>query len=280
MKDLCYPDHPTSLKYPDLVQKLKDHFSPKVNVAAEAYHFHQCSQRENESVKDFANRLKRLAATCEFGAHLNRALRDQFVRGLRSQSLTKKLLAADKSFSEGLAMAVTEELAENEATAIVRSSGATEPSVSAPPAEVHVVQGSARAGRAAERRKCTGCGGDWHQSRQQCPAWGKKCHKCSKLHHFGRVCRSKGVHHVGESTEDLEHSVAKLDLEPGSYEDLFHSTDTGSQQRARIDPYLCTIRVGKSRIVMEIDTGASVTIVSEQAYHKLCANQGPALGNS
>ena len=99
--------------------KLKAHFSPKANVAAETSRFNQCHQQDNESVKDFANRLKRLAATCEFGNHLNRALRDQFVQGLKSRPLTKKLLMEDKSFADALAMA---EPAETSATDLMTSS--------------------------------------------------------------------------------------------------------------------------------------------------------------
>ena len=46
----------------------------------------------------FGANLKRLASTCNFGAHLNDALRDRFVCGLRSANVKKKLLADDYTF--------------------------------------------------------------------------------------------------------------------------------------------------------------------------------------
>jgi len=287
LKDLCYPDQPMQCKYEDLVTKLKTHFSPTANVAAETYRFNQCNQMETESVKTFANRLKRLAATCEFGDHLNRALRDQFVRGLKSRSLTKKLLMENKSFAEALKMAITEELAEANAAALT-SAPASASSTS--PLSVNAVQasrprptqpGSANRGGNQSRssrpftRKCSGCGGAWHQSRRQCPAWGTTCKSCSRLHHYDTVCRSKGVNLVDdtpvpEDASSNEQSHYMYD------ETLYHSTATDRKApmtSSRIDPYLCTVRVGKSPLVMEVDTGASVTIVSEQAYRQLCTRE-------
>ena len=86
------------------------------------WEFIQCHEQDNESVKDFANRLKHLAAICEFGNHLSQALRDQFVWGLKSRPLTKKLLMEDKSSADALAMAITQELAETSATDLMTSS--------------------------------------------------------------------------------------------------------------------------------------------------------------
>ena len=81
-------------------------------MAAETFRFQVCRQLDSEPAADFANRLKRLAATCEFGAHLSRALRDQFVCELRNCSLTKKLLVDDKSFADMLSIGVADEPAE------------------------------------------------------------------------------------------------------------------------------------------------------------------------
>jgi len=40
------------------------------------------------------------------------------------------------------------------------------------------------------RRSCHNCGGSC-QSRDQCPAQGKECHKCGRKNHWASVCRSK-----------------------------------------------------------------------------------------
>ena len=67
-----------------------------------------------ESVTEYANKLKRLAVNCNFGLYLTRALRDQFVGGVRSQTTKNKLLSEDKTFDQALKVAQADELAERE----------------------------------------------------------------------------------------------------------------------------------------------------------------------
>ena len=43
-------------------------------------------------MKDFTAELQRLTFHCEFGAHLDEALRDRFVCGLASETIQKRLL--------------------------------------------------------------------------------------------------------------------------------------------------------------------------------------------
>ena len=193
LKDLCYPDDPVSKSFKEICDLLEKHFAPSVNVASETYRFQQCQQLQTESVGEFANRLKRLAASCDFGGHLQRALRDQFVRGLRSRALTKKLLTDNADFQTSLGTAVAEELAERNAEELTTS-----------PPLVHAVQhrhisahsggtgsrdSSTSNGQSARARRCGGCGGLWHARRELCPAWGKTCHKCQKANHFAKHCR-------------------------------------------------------------------------------------------
>ena len=45
-----------------------------------------------ESVRDFAAELRRLTVHCDFGDHLDEALRDYFVCGLTSETIQKWLL--------------------------------------------------------------------------------------------------------------------------------------------------------------------------------------------
>ena len=88
--DPCSPVPPSEKTYAQLTTILKNHFAPKKLVIAERYRFHNCTQHEGESVTAFAANLKHLASTCQFGTHLNEALRDRLVCGLRSKE--KKML--------------------------------------------------------------------------------------------------------------------------------------------------------------------------------------------
>ena len=114
LKDLCLPDLRADKTYDQLTQILKDYYKPKVLEVAETYRFHHTVQSETESVAEYANKLKRLAVHCNFGPYLTRALRDQFVGGVRSQTTKKKLLSEDRTFDQALKVAQADALAEKE----------------------------------------------------------------------------------------------------------------------------------------------------------------------
>ena len=106
LSDLCSPIPPSEKTYVQLTTILKNHFAPKKLVIAERYRFHNCTQREGESVTAFAANPKHLASTCQFGTHLNEALRDRFVCGLRSKETQNKLLTEERTFDAPLKVAL------------------------------------------------------------------------------------------------------------------------------------------------------------------------------
>ena len=77
LKSLCLPQSPGTKTFDELVALLEDYYKPEVSSVAATYLFNQCRQEHQEPVKDFVNRLKRAAVKCDFGAHNDRALRDQ-----------------------------------------------------------------------------------------------------------------------------------------------------------------------------------------------------------
>ena len=93
LKDLCLPNLPAEKTYDQLTETLKGYYKLKVLEVAESYHFHHTLQSENETVTEYANKLKRLAVNCNFGTYLTRTLRDQFVGGVKIQATKKKLLS-------------------------------------------------------------------------------------------------------------------------------------------------------------------------------------------
>ena len=86
-------------------------------VIAERYRFHNCTQREAESVTAFAANLKHLASTCQFDTHLTEALRDRFVCGLRCKETQKKLPAEEHTLLAALKVALGAEAAEKDVAA-------------------------------------------------------------------------------------------------------------------------------------------------------------------
>ena len=79
-------EHPDTKTYNDIVAILKAHFSPALLEILENFKFISRKQLEHESLSDYITGLEKLAQPCNFGAHLDTAIRNQFVFGLRNRS--------------------------------------------------------------------------------------------------------------------------------------------------------------------------------------------------
>ena len=82
LSDLLAPVKPATKSYTELLEVLKNHLKPKPVIIAERFHFHQRQQKEGEGVAAYMAALRRLADKCEYGTHLEEALRDRFICGL------------------------------------------------------------------------------------------------------------------------------------------------------------------------------------------------------
>ena len=80
LMDLCAPLKPSVKKLSELIDLMRKHFVPKTNFFAERYKFNSRDQREDESISEYMASLRKVAATCKFGAFLDDALRDGFSR--------------------------------------------------------------------------------------------------------------------------------------------------------------------------------------------------------
>lgn len=92
MKILIEPEKPESQTYAQSVQTLRGHYSPKLLVIAERFKFNRRFRQEGKSTTVFAVELRQLAASCDFKAFLDDALRDRFVAGLSDKETQAQLL--------------------------------------------------------------------------------------------------------------------------------------------------------------------------------------------
>ena len=92
---------------------IKRYYKIDTSTTTVSFHFRLCHQKLAEHLVDFWNRLKCAAVPCEFGSHLDRALKDQFVASLASQVLVQKILifpgSEIKSFEDVIQIAEREE---------------------------------------------------------------------------------------------------------------------------------------------------------------------------
>jgi hypothetical protein len=263
LKDLCVPDKPQDKTFTEVCALLRDYYKPRVLEVAETYRFHRAEQQDNESVQEYANRLRKMASTCNFGEYLARALRDQFVGGVRNAAIKKKLLAADRTFHDALAVAIADETAEGETKNI---SASPEEEVAAvkfvkkqaprnrPKQMPHYSQKQAKKAYACHRCNKTDHNPD------ECRHKKSVCHFCNRRGHIIAACRSKGSSSVN-NLQDVP------DENEEDEEDIYDMYSTSLEGGQKVEPISVDIEIGiGQKVTMEVDTGASVSIISEQTY--------------
>ncbi|KAJ8683576.1 hypothetical protein QAD02_019368 [Eretmocerus hayati] len=95
LKNLCSPLKPCERSFQELVDIMKKHLHPTPSVITERYKFKECRQKESEGIREYLAQLKELSTFCNFGENLDNHLRDQFVWGIRSEAIKRKLLSED-----------------------------------------------------------------------------------------------------------------------------------------------------------------------------------------
>ena len=107
------------------------------------------------------------------------------------------------------------------------------------------------------RNRCGKCS---HDARQQCPARETICRKCHKYGHFQVVCQTRTVKVVSAEDSDDNSFIGVIE-QPESL--IISTVSTGSE------PWTVTISLNQVPIEFQIDTGADVSIISEQLFKKL-----------
>ncbi|XP_049517058.1 uncharacterized protein LOC119439901 [Dermacentor silvarum] len=269
LKNLLAPVKPEAKTYDELVRALKGHYSPKPLVIAERFRFNRRSQQENEPVAMFALELKRLAASCEFGQFLDDALRNRFVAGLRNEATQAELLKKSTlTFQAAYDLAKSGELARTETRKIhPKDLGEVnlvqQPQQRKPEATAWTRAASKTTERQAGSTECFRCGSA--HAAATCPFRKYRCRACKKVGHLARVCRTtpRSVHALEEST-GLEGSG---DSDGISGEDdilLSHIFSCQSNDGS----YIVKVKVAGRNVKMQVDTGASVSIVPEKMYRQ------------
>ncbi|XP_046685843.1 uncharacterized protein LOC124371535 [Homalodisca vitripennis] len=128
--------------------------------------------------------------------------------------------------------------------------------------------------------KCNCCGAVGHFSKQ-CKYYGCVCHKCGKTNHLKKVCRSQAR---GKSGNNYSHYSNKGNFNKGKHHFVESVLDNNDDETdvvecignlfelakvsSRVDPLKTKVTVENKVVSFEIDTGASVSVISESFYHE------------
>ena len=200
LADLHFPTKLIDVTYNALIEDLDKAYGRKVSKMGSRVPLGTVSQHEGQSIDEFIAELRHASMDCGFGDQLDNRQTDQFVIGLRSDHIKKKLLEdEDKDLGDILKRARALELVDREHSSSKSSYHAAAQHVrtSRPPqrnepykhpnARDHGTSSSNNSSQVP----CDRCGKRGHQT-ERCFFLTQKltCNKCGRVGHKATVCRS------------------------------------------------------------------------------------------
>lgn len=118
-RNLCAPDKPATKTYEELKKLLTEHLKPTPSEVMErCCTYNRARQDQNETVAEFAARLRQLSLHCNF-TELETALHDQFICGIRDDATRVELFKQSKvTFDSALKEATARERAVKNAAGV------------------------------------------------------------------------------------------------------------------------------------------------------------------
>lgn len=227
-------------KYSYVIERFNSYFTGKVNLVFERSKFFGRRQQPGEPINTFVNDLHQQAQKCKLQPLTDELIMHQLIQGMQDTKLSEALqLEANLTLETAVARAKQAE-AVHQQQPVIRGEGPGVIGVT-----TKVSQGGAK--------RCGRCGFEKH-IRDKCPALDAVCKRCGKKGHFARKCRLRKVQNVQGS------EVSEVDDEDGEEYNI-GVVKGGHDSRWRVN-----LEVNGVGVVFRVDTGADVTVISDDLY--------------
>ncbi|XP_063374907.1 uncharacterized protein LOC134662567 isoform X2 [Cydia amplana] len=192
LSNLTSPKKPADMTYAEVIKIMSEHIEPKPSFMAERYRLRQRRQGDKETVAQYLSDLKKLAKHCEFSTTLEDNLRDQFVCGLKNDTIRQRLFAeTGLTYIKAVQLALSLEAAEKDAAMVERPSVSEKGDAGERAETVHALTSwQPRGGNGVNKGICAVCGKLGHRD-VQCPYKDFQCNKCGNTGHLKRVCPAR-----------------------------------------------------------------------------------------
>ena len=250
LRNLITPNKPGDKSYEELVKVLKDHFSSKQSEIVQRSKFYSRLRKPGENVSSYVADLRALADHCSFGNSLDIMIHDRLICGINEHSIQKRLLTEGNKLTldKAIRIAQSYETAQKDATELLPNETVPQP--------VHRVQPALAAQSQAHNKKCYRCARPGHLP-SACRFKKERCHKCHKIGHIKRACTTvnprstpaSNVRHVSEMDTTAEHEYPLFTL-----------------STSHTPPLTISVKINEKQVLMELDTGAAMSLVSEDTH--------------
>lgn len=288
LRNLCSPTLPVTLSLSELEKIMKEHLQPTPCVIMERYKFKECRQQQSEDVKTYLANLKRLSKDCDFGTGLGNSLRDQFVWGIASEAIKKRLLGEkDLTYQKAFDIAQSMEAATWDAAKM---------QIKVETDTLNYVKDKRQTGRRPSKERneqggCFCCGRTNHR-KAECRFKEFKCKQCGMVGHLQAMCRSKKTAIPGNQSkqrakktsgerQDFLEEENGVDTLTEAFDSVF-SVSEGATAVAKCvsknsEPLYLNVEVEGKPLCLEIDTGSPVSAIFKKIYSERKNLHGCAL---
>ena len=275
MSDLLAPNKPGTKTFAELVKLVQDHYAPKPSEIVQRYKFHNRFRSPGESVASYVAELRHLTEHCNFGQTMEVMIRDRLVCGIMDDKIQRRLLAEkDLTFKKAYEIAISMETAAKGVVDLQSGQAHAE--------KVNKVCEGEKLLRDKRNLKCYYChmfghavaecrkkkadqAAAAHRGKGQSTHRGQHRTRGNSRGHFGSRrsksnFRRENVHNECDTSEDEE----------GDHNEytLYHMMEQGQKP-----PYRVSLNLNGVDQFMELDTGASKTVISEEVFNDLCKSE-------
>lgn len=279
-----------------MATKFTEYFTPKKNIIHIRSMFHSRNQSPQESCEHYIRELYKLSEYADFNDRDDQ-IRDRLVVGIIDKELSTKLqLMPGLKLAEAIATVRQAEQVKNEMT-----KQSLEQVNAQLPAQDYVAADAvhqksrgyykasssnynSRGAVGGHRNQdvnsdsCRKCGYK-HQFRS-CPAYNATCHRCHRVGHFRNVFISRQPQGQFNNTPLERHSADEL---TSGNSQQFYFCEEGNVHsdsqvgNSNLEPWYVNLLISKRSVKFKIDTGADVTVMSENSYNELSSSSRPKL---
>ena len=283
LRSLTTPARPHEKTFKQLLEIMQQHQSPRPSCIVQRFKFNTCKREQRETVAEYVAKLRKLSEHCEYNDILEDMLRDRLVCGINDERIQRRLLAEhDLGFKKAFEIAQGMETAAKNSRDLRGASSDAEVGVNkiigAKSSKTRQPWRRDKQDRARDTKPvkpCYRCLGN-HQA-HACPYIKATCFSCSKVGHVRKACRSQAQ----ASRGDTGHSKVKLVTDESTPDDtrdgrVYELFSVGT--KTKTSPYMAQLVVNDKPIAMEVDTGASVSLINKDTYmHTWAQDSAPKL---
>ena len=251
--------------YKQIIEVLGTHYNPKPSPIIQRYKFHTREHRSGESIAAYVAELRAIGEHCGFGGMLNEMIRDRIVCGVNDHIIQRRLLQEPElTYKQSYDSTVAMETATKDIQDLRCSTSS-----------VQFVQEQKKGSQ------CYRCGGKNHTS-NACRFRNAECRACGKRGHIARVCMSKKFQRKPDQVQvqgqvQPQRPPKVHALETVSTPSVLDVGNNPNQPRpdaytlftlqSKVQPLMVTVMVNKKNIPMEVDTGAALSLISEETFN-------------